>query len=1507
MSANNEGKSPSTMLELRQVLGRRADTINSLMWSPDGLTIAAGTGDCTIQLWNAKTGQIKHVLEGHTNTVESVAWSPDGRMLASGAYDGTIQLWHVETGRRVNTLKTAFGAPINCVAWSPDGYIIAAGTQNGVLLWRTHTGHLLQSPKDHTPTALCIAWSPRGQLLASGVGDRILLWDKLSGLLSRTFRIVGGLVSSLAWSPDGRMLISGSSDKNLRRWDVESGVLRQTLANAYDDVSSVAWSPNGRSIASVGDDNTIRLWHANTGKLHRTLKGHRACVNTIAWAPDSKFFATGSDDRSIRVWDVTSDQVRQVWRRSSNMINSAVYSPDGRVLASGDNDRSVQLWDAESGRLLRTLKGHKSPITNIVWSNDGRMLSVGTKDPAVKFWNAETGRAYLSVIPRLNAPVEALAWSADRNLLAVLSKDKRIWLDGRDAFHLNEILEAKNTDERAITNFAWSPDWRTLALGTENKTVELWNVDTGRERRSHLNINTRVSSMAWSLDGRLLALGTDDKYIQIWNAVDGYHILTLEGHKDVVTDLKWTPGGRLLASQASDGEAILWRCDSWSQVKTLGLPSAQYYPFGISFHPASPIVSTLCDDNLVVRAWRFDVEAILKSVSASTSILYTSAKIVLVGESNVGKSCLALRLAEDRYAEQGTTHGMHIWMMHPEQLNPSATVPSGEKRDILLWDMGGQDEYRLIHQLFLHDTTLALILLDPTRGRTAFEDVEGWNLRLEKQLQGRKTVKLLVGTKLDKDSTTIDQIGLLRLIEECGFVGYYPTSAKTGRNIAELRAVIAKALNWKMLAKTSRPVLFQNLRDVIEQRQKKGEIVLLCSDLEEHMRQLDPAQFDVEAINAVVEQLAIQGVIADTRLASGERVLVLQIKEIERYAGSLIVAARNNPRDVPAIEEQMVSSPQMTFPGIEEKDRLHRFQERVVLECVVQLLLEHGICLKHEGLLIFPSLFQPTEKGDGMTVSHSVSLYYDFSGAIDNIYSSLIVRLAMSERFGRVRLWEDRAEFEQKGEGVCGLRKVGHRTGLAHLDLFFSEHTHDETRRIFTVFVEEHLSREGVNITEVLEVTCGCGYRFQETSLRRRLAEGHDDIICPECETRSHISEGAKKLRAGSAAVTRELLALKTVIDRKSREALDSVRRSFESSEQTKYLEEAIRVLHLSDLHIHADDDPISKLQPLIRDLEDRNGGLGFARLDYLVVSGDLTNCATPEEFEKSYQFISGLIEHFKLTAERCVIVPGNHDLSWNQPVYEWKQQRLVEAKSLKSGRYVKKEDVYLIRNEERYTSRFENFAKFYHSLLQHQYPLKPEEQCLPYFYADTRIQFIGMNSAWEIDEFFPKRSSINEGALARGLIKADEQIKRAKSEGRLRKDAAVLRIAAWHHPVSGNEKIIDDAFLDRLRKADVQLCLHGHVHEDRADVINYLHSRRIHITGAGSFGAPAYARPESVPRLYNVLEIARDHRQIRVYTRCLRRDGGAWESWAIWPGSNANEPRAYYDLYPVGSESIKT
>jgi hypothetical protein len=112
---------------------------------------------------------------------------------------------------------------------------------------------------------------------------------------------------------------------------------------------------------------------------------------------------------------------------------------------------------------------------------------------------------------------------------------------------------------------------------------------------------------------------------------------------------------------------------------------------------------------------------------------------------------------------------------------------------------------------------------------------------------------------------------------------------------------------------------------------------------------------------------------------------------------------------------------------------------------------------------------------------------------------------------------------------------------------------------------------------------------------------------------------------------------------------------------------------------------------------------------------------------------------------------------------------------------------------------------------------------------------------------------------------------------------------------MTGNEKIEDDAFMEQLRQANVRLCLHGHVHEDRADLIGYLHPRKVCVAGAGSFGAVAKHRPESTPRLYNLVEVPRDHSSIKIHTRCMRKEGSAWEPHAIWPGEKPGERRAYY------------
>jgi small GTP-binding protein len=1185
-------------------------------------------------------------------------------------------------------------------------------------------------------------------------------------------------------------------------------------------------------------------------RLRFTLRDHISWISTVAWAPTETYLASASDDNTIRIWDVATGQLVRILSGHDDTVFSVAWSPSGQILASSSDDETIICWDTETGQQLSRLTGHRSGVVTVAWLPDGQTLVSGSGDRTLRFWNALQG----------------------------------------------DLQEEVPAHEAWVRQIAVSPDNSLLASASYDRTIKLWDLRTRKCVKILEGHRDYVHSIAWAPDGSTLASASKDLTVRIWEPKAGRVVQVLEGHTAAVYSVSFSRDSQLLATKALDSTVRIWQCGSWQTLAILPEESIMTAFGSLAFAAGDEnLLATLGEMDTVIRVWAIDSAALLQERSTQKAVHYTSAKIVLVGESNVGKSCLALRLAEDRYEEQGTTHGMRFWELDPAQLQPDAIAPSSEAREVVLWDLGGQEEYRLIHQIFLHDTTLALILLDPTRGRSAFDDVEAWNRRLEKQLHGRKAVKLLVGTKLDSEDAVLDLAAIERLKSNCGFLAFLPTSSRTGRGLQELRSAIANAIDWEFLARTSRPEVFQHIRDAIEKARLRGEVVLLVSDLERGLPALGEGA-DEGAVGAVIEQLALQGLVADTQLATGEQALVLQIAEVERYGGSLILAAKLNPRGVPALEERLVGSKKMTFPRIDSSERLPWLQERVVLECVIELLLRHGIALRHEGLLIFPALFRTTEKTDSSLTGLSISLYYDFTGAIDNIYSALVARLAISETFGRYRLWESRAEFEAVGQGTCGLRTVAHPSGVAHLDVYFSDEVKRAQRHLFLVFIEDHLRTQGVSITENIEMTCSCGSKLSEQAIRLRLAGGYRDILCSACERRSSISAGAKHAIATDPGLETSLIALKTVIAANTQSQAKLVPGIvFYDRPST----DTIRILHLSDLHMKPDSEPRSMLQQLEADLKDKDGGLGFDRLDYMLVSGDLSSRALPAEFELAYEFVSGVIKRFDLTAQQCIIVPGNHDLNWDELVYDWKPLRQVELDRLDPRTYVKQGEGVLVRNEAKYPLRLRNFTdRFYKFLTQEEYPLDSKQQCIPFLFTEGRLQILAVNSCWEIDEFNRERASIYAAALARGLDEAEDQIRVAREARLLSDDASVLRIAVWHHPVSGNDKIQDDAFLDRLRKAGFKLCVHGHVHELRADVIGYSHPRRkIYVAGAGAFGADARDRPEATPRLYNVLEIKRDHSEVKVHTRCMMKPDGAWEGWAVWDGGRSGRRLTYYRI----------
>ncbi|MDZ8054630.1 MAG: protein kinase domain-containing protein [Aulosira sp. ZfuVER01] len=298
---------------LQKTLIGHSSSVNSVAFSPDGKTLAIGSDDKTIKLWNLETGELIRTLTWRDfdfDFVTSIAISPDGKTLASGSFNKTIKLWNLATGELIRTL-TGHSSYINSVAISPDGNTLASGGKDKTIkLWNLATGELIRTlPVEryvntgHSESVTSIAISPDGKTLASGSDDKtIKLWNLATGELIRTLTGHSSYVNSLAISPDSKTLASGSDDKTIKLWNLATGELIHTLTGHSSELACIAISPDGKTLASGSWDNTIKLWNLATGKQIRTLTGHSNGVRSVTISPDGKTLVSGSGDKTIKIW-----------------------------------------------------------------------------------------------------------------------------------------------------------------------------------------------------------------------------------------------------------------------------------------------------------------------------------------------------------------------------------------------------------------------------------------------------------------------------------------------------------------------------------------------------------------------------------------------------------------------------------------------------------------------------------------------------------------------------------------------------------------------------------------------------------------------------------------------------------------------------------------------------------------------------------------------------------------------------------------------------------------------------------------------------------------------------------------------------------------------------------------------------------------------------------------------------------------------------------------------------
>lgn len=320
------------------------DSMNSLVYSPDGQRIVTVADDGKIKVWDTESGFCIVTFTEHTSGITACEFSKKGNVLFTSSLDGSIRAWDLIRYRNFRTFTAPERLSFSCMAVDPSGEIVAAGSVDSfdIHIWSVQTGQLL---------------------------------DRLSGH--------EGPVSSLAFAPNGGLLVSGSWDRTARIWSIFNRTQTSEPLQLNSDVLDIAFRPDSLQIAISTLDGNLSFWSVSEAEQQAGLDGRRdvsggrkigdrrtaanvagtKAFNTIRYSTDGSCLLAGGNSKYICLYSVTTMVLLKKYTVSVNLsiqgtqefLNSKLLTEAG---PQGLLDEQGEASDFED-RIDRSLPGSK--------------------------------------------------------------------------------------------------------------------------------------------------------------------------------------------------------------------------------------------------------------------------------------------------------------------------------------------------------------------------------------------------------------------------------------------------------------------------------------------------------------------------------------------------------------------------------------------------------------------------------------------------------------------------------------------------------------------------------------------------------------------------------------------------------------------------------------------------------------------------------------------------------------------------------------------------------------------------------------------------------------------------------------------------------------------------------------------------------------------------------------------------------------------------------------------
>jgi len=381
----------------------------------------------------------------------------------------------------------------------------------------------------------------------------------------------------------------------------------------------------------------------------------------------------------------------------------------------------------------------------------------------------------------------------------------------------------------------------------------------------------------------------------------------------------------------------------------------------------------------------------------------------------------------------------------------------GVDREIWLWDFGGQADQRLIHQLYMDNAALILLLFNADQD-DILQGLRDWLTALKRGLK-HDIPHFLVAARIDTGFRA-SKGKLLAFSKDQG-LAYYETSAKEGTGCNELRKAMIAAIPWEKMEKRTSPRIFKLIKDEILKLRDEGQTLHTFKELRELLWRRLPheCRFNNDTLSTVIHLLDGPGVVKELNYGT---YILLAPEWINAYAQAVIRTLRSAGNDLGALPLRSIEEGNLIYQSIGrdgsaiEMKRLPAAEERVVLGEMERQLEMRGLCLRQGDKLVFPS--HCGRDRPAVEKHPPVFMSYTVKGYLDDIYATLIVKLADCQSFKTTELWRDAADFVTlRGDFHMGIKLTRESASEGHINVYFGPGVTEGEQVIFANYIHAHL------------------------------------------------------------------------------------------------------------------------------------------------------------------------------------------------------------------------------------------------------------------------------------------------------------------------------------------------------------------------------------------------------------------------------------------------------------------